>query len=274
MVSKMRYDFMDAAWDLLRQIPNFRELSFLELSCGDGCLLERLANEGASVRGTTYHDRERDYIRSRDYPAGVQVDGGIDLNKPLPFEDASFDVVYSTEVVEHLEGHRNFVTQSARVVKPNGWFLMTTPNIHRLVSRIHFAVSGVHLVKSPIPQSTDPLDRMEEFHHRCADFTILHWLLWNNGLRIEKVIAAHVHPMSRALGIAGPLLKRFVKRALQRHFPKDAPLDDARRDLIHWMTSGVLLTSENICLLARKTARPFPTAGVSTAPQGASARLP
>jgi SAM-dependent methyltransferase len=261
----MRYGIMDAAWELLQGIPERRHLKFLELSCGDAVLLERLHQDGVCVRGTTFHGKEKDYIRGRDYPEEIQVDTGIDLNRPFPYADGSFDVVYSTEVIEHLEGHRNFISESGRVVKPNGWLMMTTPNLHRLLSRIHFALSGVHLVKCPILRASEPLDRMEEFHNHCADFVVLHWLLWNNGFRITRIIPAYVHPISRALGLSGPLLRRFVKSGLLRYYPKHAPEDEALQDLIHWMTSKVLLTSEHICLLARKTAPVFATApGTST----------
>lgn len=261
----MSYNFMDAALELIHGIPDYRNRRFLELGCGDAWLLERLSNDGVSVRGTTYQKRDKDYIRGRDYPQDIQVDEGVDLNKPLPYADAEFDVVYSTEVIEHLESHRNFVSECGRVLQPNGWLVLTTPNIHRLISRLHFAVTGVHLVKCPIFQVSEPLERMEEFHHHCVDFVVLHWLLWNSGFRIEKLIPGHVHPASRALWAVAPLLNRFVRPALQRHFPEDEPLDDARKDLINWMGSKVLLTSEHICLLARKTAKPFKSApGTST----------
>ncbi len=45
-----------------------------------------------------------------------------------PFPDASFDVVVSVEVLEHVEEDDRFVRQAHRVLKPGGVFLMTTPN--------------------------------------------------------------------------------------------------------------------------------------------------
>jgi ubiquinone/menaquinone biosynthesis C-methylase UbiE len=40
----------------------------------------------------------------------------------------SFDCVVAVEVLEHVERDRDFVTEVARVIKPGGMFLMTTPN--------------------------------------------------------------------------------------------------------------------------------------------------
>ena len=58
----MRYDSMDAAWGLLKKIPERGRLNFLELSCDDGRPREPLHREGISVRGTTPHDPEADSI--------------------------------------------------------------------------------------------------------------------------------------------------------------------------------------------------------------------
>jgi len=43
-------------------------------------------------------------------------------------EDNSFDCVVAVEVLEHVEEDLNFITEVRRVLKPNGVFLMTTPN--------------------------------------------------------------------------------------------------------------------------------------------------
>lgn len=40
----------------------------------------------------------------------------------------SFDLVVSVEVLEHVEEDQKFVSEVSRVLKPNGLFIMTTPN--------------------------------------------------------------------------------------------------------------------------------------------------
>ncbi|MCW5960612.1 MAG: class I SAM-dependent methyltransferase [Pyrinomonadaceae bacterium] len=42
--------------------------------------------------------------------------------------DNSFDHVVSVEVIEHVEADELFVSEIARVLKPGGFFLLTTPN--------------------------------------------------------------------------------------------------------------------------------------------------
>lgn len=42
--------------------------------------------------------------------------------------DASFEMVVSVEVIEHVEADERFVSEISRVLKPGGIFLLTTPN--------------------------------------------------------------------------------------------------------------------------------------------------
>ncbi len=43
-------------------------------------------------------------------------------------DDDSFDAAVAVEVLEHVPDDSGFLTQIARVVRPGGWFYMTTPN--------------------------------------------------------------------------------------------------------------------------------------------------
>ena len=52
----------------------------------------------------------------------------IEPGKPLPFEDSSFDLVYSWAVLEHVENPRPLFEEFYRVIKPGGWLCAWTPN--------------------------------------------------------------------------------------------------------------------------------------------------
>ncbi len=56
---------------------------------------------------------------------------------PYPLEDGSADVVLSIETIEHVENPRALVREMARIVKPGGWILITTPNQLSLVSKLN-----------------------------------------------------------------------------------------------------------------------------------------
>jgi SAM-dependent methyltransferase len=47
---------------------------------------------------------------------------------PLPFPDASFDLILSEWVLEHVDDPESFQREVRRLIKPGGWFCARTPN--------------------------------------------------------------------------------------------------------------------------------------------------
>ena len=60
---------------------------------------------------------------------------------PDPFQAESFDVVVSTEVVEHLYRPRQLVQNAFRLLKPSGHFIVSTP-YHGWLKNVVLALSG------------------------------------------------------------------------------------------------------------------------------------
>ena len=52
----------------------------------------------------------------------------FDPNGRLPYDDNTFDLVYSDWVLEHIDHVAPFVAELDRVLKPGGWFCARTPN--------------------------------------------------------------------------------------------------------------------------------------------------
>ena len=81
----------------------------------------------------------RDCARMDALSAGQQiaqlVTGNLD-DGMLPLADEYADVVASIETIEHLENPRAFMRQLARVVKPGGVVVGTTPNQLSLWSKM------------------------------------------------------------------------------------------------------------------------------------------
>ena len=74
--------------------------------------------------------------------AGILSVGGVDLNSPLPFKSACFDGVNLTEVIEHIENQAQLIREIARVLKPDGVVVISTPNVLNLHSRVRFLFTG------------------------------------------------------------------------------------------------------------------------------------
>ncbi len=69
--------------------------------------------------------RERvDYVTADLDPAGVDVAADITA---LPFDDAAFDAIVCSHVLEHVEEDRAAMAELARVLRPDGWLLVLVP---------------------------------------------------------------------------------------------------------------------------------------------------
>src|SRR6185503_7537952 len=72
-----------------------------------------------------------------------------DTTGVVPYPDASFDVVTSIEVIEHLHpaiAHR-FLQEARRLLKPGGRLIVTTPNYRSLWPFIEMVLERVSPVK-------------------------------------------------------------------------------------------------------------------------------
>lgn len=104
----------------------------LDLGCRDGALT-RAYLDGNEVVGV---DVDRDALAEA---AKLGIDTvWADAEKPLPFEDESFDVVVAAELLEHLKAPEELVAEAARVLRSKGTLAGSVPNTFRLKNRLSF----------------------------------------------------------------------------------------------------------------------------------------
>jgi SAM-dependent methyltransferase len=115
----------------------------LDLGCGDGAFTELLAGAGAEVVGVdvarTAVARASARHPSLDFRP-VAIDG------PLPFQDGAFDLVWSSEVIEHVADTARWLSEVRRVLAGGGRVLLTTPS-H---GRVRLAVGGIERFSEPL----------------------------------------------------------------------------------------------------------------------------
>ena len=61
-----------------------------------------------------------------------------DVEQPLDFPDASFDVVVAGELLEHLRDPDAVVAEARRVLRPGGRLVGSVPNAYRVKNRLRF----------------------------------------------------------------------------------------------------------------------------------------
>jgi SAM-dependent methyltransferase len=60
----------------------------------------------------------------------------VDVNEGLPFGDSTFDLLWCSEVIEHLKEPARAMDEFRRVVRPGGDIILTTPNSYAWLFRI------------------------------------------------------------------------------------------------------------------------------------------
>jgi 2-polyprenyl-3-methyl-5-hydroxy-6-metoxy-1,4-benzoquinol methylase len=58
----------------------------------------------------------------------------------LPFADGAFSTVLAAEVIEHVFDTQVFVDELARLLRPGGWLVLTTPNLVALSGRVQLVL--------------------------------------------------------------------------------------------------------------------------------------
>lgn len=91
---------------------------------------------GARAGVQTAWLRERGYVVTPiDYEPVTNECLQVDANQRLPFDDASFDLVWCSEVIEHLNDPAFSLGELRRVTKPGGLLVLTTPNSYAWLFR-------------------------------------------------------------------------------------------------------------------------------------------
>ncbi|MGE0826600.1 MAG: class I SAM-dependent methyltransferase [Candidatus Binatia bacterium] len=240
-----------AVTELLADIPA-QGKTLLDVSCKEGDVLQAVRSHGFTLRGTNFEPTGPPLD-------GIPVDYGVDLRNPLPYDDAQFDVVLLVEVIEHLENHPIALNQLARILKPGGVLILTTPNIMRLNSRFHFFFSGYHKTKRRFIPFDTPLDQAHRFHNYPIDLPILYYLCKQNGLTIERLGNSKVKGFSRLLYVLfGLPVHLYTWYTLQLR-EKDTRQKRENKALCRWLLDARTLTEDNLVLRLRKDTTSTPT---------------
>lgn len=115
----------------------------LDLGCGTGDFTAALADCGARAVGVDVASAAVERARTHYPGLCFQL---VPFDGPLPFEVGAFDLVWASEVIEHVADTARWLSEVRRVLSPGGRLLLTTPSHGRL----RLLLGGVERYSEPL----------------------------------------------------------------------------------------------------------------------------
>jgi len=187
----------------------------LDLAAGSGALLARMRDIG-------FRDLNAIEIDQKAFGLAGITPRAIDLNTDFATSfSRQFGLITAVEIIEHLDSPRHFLRQIWNLLEPDGYLLVTTPNISHWVGRLWFLIRGeLRYFKKADYENCRHISAINDTHMRL----------------ILREIGFEVIDFQTAGSFYGPL-----KRAIA------APLSAAFR-----VACGPLSAGDTVIYLARK----------------------
>lgn len=186
--------------ELLDEFERFRETNkILDVGCGPGIFLIEAKKRGWEVYGTEYTDKQIEYLKQK----GINTFQGKLTD--IAFAPDMFDIIISSEVIEHINNPVEEMTHFNRLLRKGGLVYITTPNFNALE---RFLLKGDYEI-------------IEYPNHLCY-YTkkTLNLLLKQHGFKKLKLTTT---------GISIARVKRSLKRKNKEN-TENVPTDEALRE--------------------------------------------
>lgn len=163
----------------------------LDIGCGDGLISTLIANvTKAKVYGV---DISRKAL-SKAKKKGI-ITRAMNVDKQgFPFEEESFDAVFCGDLLEHLYDTENLLENVRKILKPNGYLIISVPNIASWYNRGFLLLGYMPTwIESSLKTYTgNPVIKEGVGHIHAFTKRSLTELLVFKGFSIEKVTGSPV----------------------------------------------------------------------------------
>lgn len=112
----------DRRLEMVRRFVDLDDARILDVGCGIGTYVRRFRRFSSDVHGIEV-EPERVAEASAELPNIV-----LAVGEALPYPDDHFDLVFSNEVIEHVDDDRATAAEMVRVTRPGGAIVAFAPN--------------------------------------------------------------------------------------------------------------------------------------------------
>ncbi len=159
-----------------------------------------------------------------------------DLTQPLPFATATFALVHSNQVIEHLPDVDLFVQEIFRVLQPGGWAVVSTENLsswHNLAALVVGRQAFSQHISAQVHVGNEwALHAGEALREAWTHMKIFTWhglrgLFQLHGFQAFTLRGAGYHPLPARLAVAAarldPIHAHFITLRAQKPFSLPGP---------------------------------------------------
>ncbi len=188
----------------------------LDVGCADGADTVGLASH-VGARQTIGLELADGFVEAA-YARGIDV-RQVDITERWPLDDRSVDVVHSNQVIEHIAETDHFMREIRRVLRPDGYAIVSTNNLASWHNVFALAlgwqplpchVSDECVVGNPLALSETRYGEHIHRHLRICTSRGLAGLAEAHGLVVERAVGSGYYP-------SGVHLSRFLARLDGRH---------------------------------------------------------
>ena len=149
-------------------------LRILDIGCGGGLLAEPLARLGADMTAIDASNNAIEAAKAHADAQGLTIDYRACLAEELAASGAQFDIVYSSEVIEHVADRDFFIGSISQLLKKEGLVIITT--INRTLAALATIKIGAEYITKQIPKGTHDFDKFvkpDELSQSCERHGLL-----------------------------------------------------------------------------------------------------
>jgi len=182
-----------------------------------------------------------------------------DFTRPLPFADQAFAAVLCSEGIEHCSRQLELVREFARVLKPGGTLIITTPNILNLRARLSYLLNGhSSFARAPVTEFTQVRRELGTGGVYIGHAFLLNYFQLRLMLKLAgfEGIGVSTAKYSTSAVLLAPLLwlpVRLATARLLKRFSGEEHRDHCTEILSH-VTSADVLFGKKLIITARKVA--------------------
>lgn len=176
------------------KVPASGNLKILDVGCGTGVNATYFRDMGHEVFGIDISDVAISKFMQNGFDGCV-----CNVADGIPKDDGLFDIVYASDVIEHIDNVDGFLSELYRVLKKNGKLVLSTPNSAFWPYRLT-ALMGKTLTEVQHPG-----------HVRFFSKKSLCKKIKDNGFKEIEMSSRHIYLIlcGRFVSFLGPFLERI-----------------------------------------------------------------